>query len=90
MTKLTVDEQLPTRLLTLQERAEIRNGEGKLLGFFIPAEDNRTEEEKRRYAEARKLFDPEEIKRRKERSKNDPGRTLEQIMERLDALERGE
>jgi hypothetical protein len=39
------------------------------------------------YAEIRKLFDPEEIKRRKERSQGKLGRTLDQIMDRLGSME---
>jgi hypothetical protein len=41
------------------------------------------------YQKVRRLFDPEEIKRRKERWHDDPGRTLDQILERLRCREPG-
>jgi hypothetical protein len=90
MTSITADEALKSYLAPIQERTEILDANGKLLGIFAPACDLLSDAEKKRYAELSKLFDPEEIKRRKERSKNDPGRTLDQIMERLHAMEKGE
>jgi hypothetical protein len=46
---------------------------------FIPS----TEKRELRYENVRKLFDPEEIKRRKERSHDQRGVSLSQIMDRL-------
>jgi hypothetical protein len=82
MNVLTADPALHASLTALKERTEIRDGEGRLIGIFTPAIEQRSAG----YAEARKLFDPEEIRRRKERSQNDPGRTLDQIVERLRSL----
>ena len=81
MAVLIADPALLSYLTPMKERTEIRDSNGKLLGVFTP--------ERVDYSEVRKLFDPEEIKRRKERSQNDPGRTLDQIMERLRSLENG-
>jgi hypothetical protein len=86
MSVITADDALQARLASLKERTEIRDTEGKLIGVFVPAAEGQTVD----YAKVRLLFDPEEIKRRKERWRDDPGRTLDQIMERLRSLERRE
>jgi hypothetical protein len=69
----------------MPQQIEVRDSSGKLLGYFIPADPEAALE----YEEVRKLFDPEEIKRRKERSRDDPGRSLDQIMDKLRSQEAG-
>ena len=66
----------------MPQQIEVRDSSGKLLGYFIPAEPEMD------YAEVKKLFDPEEIKVRKQRSRGIAGRTLDQIMDRLRSTEK--
>jgi hypothetical protein len=61
----------------MPQQIEVRDSSGKLLGYFIPAKPDKD------YAEIKELFDPNEIKLRKERSCGTPGRTLDQIMDRI-------
>ena len=89
MSIVIADNALKSLLSQFREPTEIRDEGGNLLGHFTPATDS-LRKEANAYAEVRKLFDPEEIKRRKERSRNDPGRTLEQIMERLQSSGSGQ
>lgn len=86
MSTLTADKALRAYLAPLKEAAEIRDESGKLLGVYRPAVEDRDAD----YDQLRRLIDPQEIKRRKERSKNDPGRTLDQIMQRLHSAETGQ
>jgi hypothetical protein len=65
----------------MPQQIEVRDANGKLLGYFIPADPDVSVD----YEEVRKMFDPEEIKRRKERSRSDYGRSLDQIMDKLRA-----
>ena len=67
----------------MPQQIEVRDSSGKLLGYFIPAEPDAD------YAEIKKLFDPTEIKLRKQRSRGVPGRTLDQIMDRIRSREKG-
>ena len=69
----------------MSERIELRDAQGKLYGYFIPAQPN----ERQDYAEVRKLFNRQELKRRKKRAQTEPGRTLDQIMDRLRSKEKG-
>ncbi len=87
MTSMTADEALKAYLTPIKERTEIRTAQGELLGVFAPACDLLSEAEKKRYEELSKLFDPEEIKRRKERAASRPVYTIEQVREKLRALE---
>jgi hypothetical protein len=83
MTVLKADRQLKAYLVPLTEQTEIQDAEGNLLGVFTPASQNAASS----YAEVRKLFDPEEIKRRREQARDDPGRPLEEIVKHLRSLE---
>ncbi len=67
----------------MPQQIEIRDASGKLLGHFIPADPDAPVD----YAEIRKLLDPNEFKRRKEAARNDPGRSLDEIMDQLRAQE---
>ncbi len=83
MSMITADSTLLTYFGELKEVTEIRDDKGNLLGIYTP--QNCAATSKPDYTEVRKLFDPKELAQRKERSKDDPGRTLDQIMERLRA-----
>ena len=87
MNSVTADEALKVFLAPFKERVAIRDENGKLLGYFAPACDLLSDLEKQMYAEIDKMIDPEEYKRRKERSKNGPIYTFDQVMERLRSLE---
>jgi hypothetical protein len=87
MTTMTADEALKAYLMPIQERTEIRDESGKLIGIFAPACDLLSDLEKSAYDDIIKQIDPEEYRRRKERSKNGPFYTHEQVMERLRSLE---
>ena len=86
MSTITADPTLVSFFGQIREVTEIRDNTGKLLGIYTPQGCGVAT--KPDYTEVRKLFDPEELARRKERSKDDPGRTLDQIMERLRAAEK--
>jgi hypothetical protein len=83
MTTFVADEALKGYLKPITKPTEIRDADGKLLGVFTPSEEAVAD----RYAEISKLFDPEEIRRRKEREGHLPGYTIEQVMEHLRSLE---
>ena len=81
MGHIVADSVLLERLTGLVEPVEIWDAEGRVVGLFTPG--TRTEELSE--AEIRKLFDPEEMKRRKlaERGK---GLTTRELLARLHAL----
>jgi hypothetical protein len=87
MESVIADEALKAFLAPFKERIAIRDENGKLIGYFAPACDLLSDLEKQMYEEIKKQIDPEEYFRRKERSKNGPFYTHEQVMERLRALE---
>jgi hypothetical protein len=68
-------------LSRIVEPAEVRDSSGNLLGYFTP----RTQSEAQLYARAAELFDPVEMRHRKETEKE--GYTIEQVMEHLKSLE---
>jgi hypothetical protein len=82
MTVLKADTQLKSYLAPLTEQTEIQDADGTLLGVFTPASQNAASN----YAEVRKLFDPEEIKHRREQTRDDPGRPLDEIVKHLRSL----
>jgi hypothetical protein len=84
MSTLTADKALLSYLAPLKERTEIRDDKGRLLGFFMPV----GEEQGADYAQIRKLFDPEELKVRKQREAGHPGSPLEEVMERIRSREK--
>jgi hypothetical protein len=83
MNYLTADEDLLDRLRGIVEPVEIRDPEGKLLGVYTP---HVTPEVRALYEKARKLFDPEEIKRRKT-AEHGQGKTTAEVLEYLKSLE---
>jgi hypothetical protein len=83
MVTLTANEALPALLRQVREKAEIRDANGELLGFFTP----RVASEDELYESTKNLFDSEgEIDRRLAAEK-DHGFTIEQVMEHLSSLE---
>jgi hypothetical protein len=86
MTTIVADAGLQSTLATLSQVTEIRTPDGRLMGTFTPATAVRGSAEwEELYRHARTLFDPEEIKRRKEA--NEPSLPLSAILQYLDALE---
>jgi hypothetical protein len=61
MTQLVVDDAMLTILSQAKGLAEVRDGLGRLVGFYAPAGTQNA----RLYAQAASRIDPEEIKRRK-------------------------
>jgi len=61
--------------------AEIRDAEGKVLGYYTSA----AERERQFYERAKLHFDPLEMERRAK--SNEPGYTFEQVMDHLRSLE---
>lgn len=83
MNYLTADGAILERLEGIMESVEVRDPSGKVLGHFTPSVSI---EELARYEEAKKLFDPTEVKRRKEAERG-CGYTIEQVVEHLKSLE---
>ncbi len=81
MTTLIANEAVQSFLGQAREKTEIRGADGRLLGTFEP----RKETEEELYERARKLFDLDELKRRK--STDQEGFTIDQVMEHLNSLE---
>jgi len=83
MIVLKADMQLKSYLAPLTEQTEIQDADGNLLGVFSPASQDAASN----YDGVCKLFDPEEIKRRREQARDDPGRPLEEIVKHLRSME---
>ncbi len=82
MTTVIANEAVQAALGSVKDKAEIRDAEGNLLGFFTPTEV----ELKRLYATVSERFDPEEIRLIIEREGHLPGRTTKEVLERLQQL----
>lgn len=65
----------------LNQPTEIRDANGRLLGYFAPA----TDEEMILYWQAMRHFDPQELHRRK--ASGERGATTQEVMDRLQSLE---
>src|SRR5437879_6237142 len=61
MTTLTVGKEVETILRQTQDLAEIRDGQGQIIGFFAPV----SLEHAARYAQAATMIDRAEIQRRR-------------------------
>ncbi len=83
MNTITADAGIQTVLARLKGLTEIRDGQNKVLGYFLPAMPR---EELLLYLKVLGEYDPEEIKRRKE--SQEKGYTIEEILEYLESLER--
>jgi hypothetical protein len=75
-----VDPSVKQSLLGFQGLTEIRDTEGKVLGFFSPIDRERAAA----YAEAASHFDPEEMKRRK--LSNEKDYTTAEVLQHLQSL----
>ena len=87
MGHITTDEDMRVRLGGFVEPVEIRDVEGRVLGTFIPQVPP---ELRATYEEAAASFDLAEAERRLAACKAGQTRTTEQVLARLEALERGE
>ena len=67
--------------LKVEGRAEVLDDRGAVIAYLIPAE--RDEDEL--YRKAALLFDPEEVRRRKE--DHSPGYTTAEVLERLRSMD---
>jgi hypothetical protein len=85
MNYITADESLELRLRGIAEPVDIRDANGKPLGHYTPYV---SPELAASYEQAKQLFDPEELERR--RQSTHPGYTFEQVMEHLRSLEKAE
>jgi hypothetical protein len=83
MSYLTIDDAFCDHLRGVLETVELRDASGKLVGHFTPSI---SVEELALYEKAKRLFDPAEIKRRKE-TEHGRGYTTEQVVEYLKSLE---
>jgi hypothetical protein len=83
MNYLTADQAFLEKLEGVMEPIEIRDPKGKVLGRFTPSV---SAEAFARYEEAKRLFDPAEVKRRKE-AEHGCGYTIDQVLEHLQSLE---
>jgi hypothetical protein len=69
----------------MPEQIEIRDSTGKLLGYFIPGQQ---EEPSRDYSAVRKLFDPDELRRRNEAAKSEGRRPMAEVVKLLEEKEK--
>ena len=81
MVKLTVDESLPSRLLGLEECAELCDSGGRIVGVFSPVSDDW------QYCFEPQVSD-EELKRRAAQARANPEScfTTEQVKAHLESL----
>jgi hypothetical protein len=79
MVVITANEAVQAAFRHVAQRAEIRDPSGTLIGYFEPSD-----EAKRLLDEARRHFDPEEIKRRK--ASKDPGIPTPELLAYLRSL----
>lgn len=84
MGHLTANDAVLDFFCGVVEPVEIRDSEGHVLGHYTPVASSK---EAALYAKARALFDPEEIKRRKDRSRGEKGHSFDEVMRHLRTLE---
>ncbi len=80
MITLTANETLPIRLIEVKEKAEIRDCNGDLLGYFTP----RAQAEAEIYERAKTLFDPAETAHIATTERGQ-GRPLQDFLKELEA-----
>ena len=83
MSYLTIDDEFCDHLRGVLETVELRDASGKILGHFTPSI---SAEELALYEKAKRLFDPDEIIRRKE-TEHGRGYTTEEVLAYLKSLE---
>ncbi len=84
MGTVIASEAVRSLLGELTERTEVRDSDGKLLGYFTPQSQTDAE----LYARARKLFDPVELEHRV-KTQHGQGYTIDEVMRRLESLGAG-
>jgi hypothetical protein len=84
MSHLTVDDATLALLGQAKDLVELRDGSGRVIGFFAPV----SLEQAHRYAAAAARVDPTEMQRRK--SDGQPGRSTAEVLQHLQSLEAGE
>jgi hypothetical protein len=77
MNTITADSSLQHSLAQLPGLTEVRDSDGKVLGYFSPASHGSPEA----YAQAAAHFNPEEMKLRK--AANDKGHTTDEVLKRI-------
>lgn len=82
MNTVTADSSLQQSLNVLSGLTEIRDSQGRVIGYFSPAT---TDKSAAAYAQAAAHFDVEEMKRRKE--SGETGLTTVEVLEHLKSLE---
>ena len=79
MVTITANEAVQAAFRSIAQRAEIRDPSGKIIGYFEPSEETR-----RMYDEAKKLFEPEELQRID--ASGGPYYTTEEVLRQLRSL----
>ncbi|HZZ29033.1 MAG TPA: hypothetical protein VFE46_13625 [Pirellulales bacterium] len=79
MVIITANEVVQAALAGIAEKAEIRDSQGKLIGYFEPSDVK-----KQLLEEARQHFDPDDIKNRK--TVTDSGVTTSEMLAHLRSL----
>ena len=82
MNRLTADDNLQRSLDELEGLTEIRDPQGKVIGYFTPAAGDKTAAI---YSQAAAHFDANEMKRRKE--SGETGLTTAEVLDHLKSLE---
>lgn len=82
MKSLTANDSMTAFLSKAQELTEIRDAQGKILGFFAPVALEHAD----RYALGAAQFNPQEIQRRKDQ--NLPGKSTAEVLAHLSSLEK--
>jgi hypothetical protein len=83
MNYVAVDDSLQEQLSGVVETIEIRDASGKVLGHFTPM---LSPEEAEFYARAHEFFDPEELDRREQETKEGKVHTTEEVLQYLRSL----
>jgi len=81
MNRIVTDAALNQSLVKLDGLTELRDDDGRVLGYFAPA----CHDSAAMYVEAAAHFDPDEMKRRKE--SNTKGSTTSEVLDRIKSLE---
>jgi len=82
MNIVTADSTLQQSLDVFSGLTEIRDSQGRVIGYFSPAT---TDKVSAAYAQAAAQFDAEELKRRKQ--SGDKGLTTTEVLDQLKSLE---
>lgn len=84
MVALVANSEFQAQLMDACEFSEIRDGTGRLLGYFMPV----APEDAELYRRAAEHFNPKEMERRL--ASNERRWTTEEVLARLDGMEAGQ